>query len=101
MSRYLAPSHSLLAVREAGAVAADAEHKESQKYMHLSLSCHVVPIAVEGLGLFGKDAHSFLKELTRQIKLVTDDTWCTSISFDVFQWQSREEMWLPFSGALG
>ena len=31
----LAPSHSSLAIREAGAVAADAEHRRQQKYAHL------------------------------------------------------------------
>ena len=32
----LAPSHSRLAVREMGAVTADAEYKKIQKYMHLT-----------------------------------------------------------------
>ena len=34
----LAPSHSRLAVREAGAVTADAEYKKLQKYMHACAS---------------------------------------------------------------
>ena len=69
----LAPSHSSLAVREAGAVAADAEYKKTQKYTHLSSSHNFVPIAVETLGVFGKDAHSFFKEVARRVKLATDD----------------------------
>ena len=69
----LAPSHSSLAVREAGAVAADAEYRKTQKYTHLSSSHNFVPIAVETLGVFGKDAHSFFKEVARRVKLATDD----------------------------
>ena len=34
----LAPSYSRMAVREAGAVAADAEYNKFQKYMHLTPS---------------------------------------------------------------
>ena len=36
-----------MAVREAGAVAADAEYKKTQNYTHLSLSHNFVPIAME------------------------------------------------------
>ena len=54
----LAPSYSTLAVREAGAVAADAEYKKTQKYSHLSSSHCFVPVAVETLGVFGKEAVS-------------------------------------------
>ena len=69
----LVPSHSSLAAREASAVAADAEYKKTQKYMHLSSSHNFAPIAVETLGVFGKDAHSFFKEVARRVKLATDD----------------------------
>jgi len=69
----LAPSHSALATREAGAVAADAEHKKNQKYTHLLPSYHFVPIAVETLGVFGKATHSLFKEITRRVKSITED----------------------------
>ena len=69
----LAPSHSTLATREAGAVAADAEHKKTQKYMHLLPTCHFIPVAVETLGVFGKAAHSLFRDITHRVKLVTED----------------------------
>ena len=62
-----------MATREAGAVAADAEHKKTQKYMHLLPTCHFIPVAVETLGIFGKAAHSLFKDITRRVKLVTED----------------------------
>ena len=40
----LAPSHSSLANREAGAVAADAEHRKQQKYAHLDGSLFLSPL---------------------------------------------------------
>ena len=43
----LAPSHSALAIREAGAVAASAEQRERTKYLHLETTHHFVPVAVE------------------------------------------------------
>ena len=61
----LAPSYSTLAVREAGAVAADAEYKKSQKYLHLSYSHYFVPVAVETLGVFGKEARHFFREVAK------------------------------------
>ena len=61
----LAPSHSAMATREAGAAAVDAEHKKKQS-IHAPVipSCHFVPIAVETLGVFGKAAHSLFKDIT-------------------------------------
>ena len=58
----LAPSYSTLAVREAGAVADEAERKKV-KYAHLENSHHFVPVAVETLGIFGSEARSFFKDL--------------------------------------
>ena len=69
----LAPSHSSLAVREAGAVAADAEYKKCQKYIHLASSHSFVPVAVETLGVFGKEACQFFKEVAHRLRLATDD----------------------------
>ena len=47
MPHVLAPSYSRMAVREPGAVAADAEYKKTQKYMHLTSSHFFVPVTVE------------------------------------------------------
>ena len=64
----LASSHLRLAVREAGAVADDAEFRKTQKYSNLISSHYFVPLAVESLGVFGKEAQSFLKELGQRVK---------------------------------
>ena len=69
----LAPSNSTLAVREAGAVAADAEYKKTQKYSHRSSSHCFIPVAVETLGVFGKEARRFFREVTQRMKLATDE----------------------------
>ena len=69
----LAPSYSTLAVREAGTVAADAEYKKSQKYSHLSSPHYFVPVAVETLGVFGKEARRFFREVAKRMKLGTDE----------------------------
>ena len=50
----LAPSHISLAVRESGAVAADAELQKKQKYLLLDSTHHFVPVAVETLGPIGR-----------------------------------------------
>ena len=63
----LAPSHSALAIREAGAVAASAEQRKRTKYLHLETTQHFVPAAVETLGPIGEEGRAFLKELGRSI----------------------------------
>ena len=57
----LAPSHLRLAVREAGAVADDAEFRKTQKYSNLVSSHYFVSLTVESLGVFEKEPWSFLK----------------------------------------
>ena len=69
----LAPFYSTLAVREAGAVAADAEYKKNQKYSHLSSSHCFVPVVVETLRVFGKEARRFFREVAQRMKLATDE----------------------------
>ena len=56
----LAPSHIHLAVREAGAVAEEAEKKKHSKYSQLSVSHNFVPIAVESMSTLGqRPSHCF------------------------------------------
>ena len=69
----LAPSHSSLANREAGAVAADAEHRKQQEYAHLDGSLFFVPVAVETLGVFGAEARALFRDIARRITTVTQD----------------------------
>ncbi len=69
----LAPSHSALAVREAGAVAADAEHRKTRKYSHLVSSHVFVPVAIETLGAFGGEARSFFRDVARRVTVATQD----------------------------
>ena len=56
----LAPSHSSLAVREAGAVAADAEYKKTQKYTHLYPTT-LFPLLWRHWGCLGKMPTVFSK----------------------------------------
>ena len=60
-----APSHLQLAVREAGAVADQAERKKKDKYAELAATHHFVPVAIETMGVFGKEAQAFFIELGR------------------------------------
>ena len=70
---HLAPSHSTMAVMEVGTVANDAEFKKRQKYAHLTSFHYFVPIAVETLGVFGREARSFLKELGQHLNVSSGD----------------------------
>ena len=63
----LAPSHLSMAVREAGAVANDAEYRKKQKYSHLDYSHYFVPVTIKTLGALGDEAHASLKEVDRRI----------------------------------
>ena len=69
----LAPSHSTLAVREARTVAADDEYKKIKKYSHLLTSHCFISVAVERLGVFGKEVRHFFREVTQQIKSATEE----------------------------
>ena len=69
----LAPSHISLAVRESGAVAADAELRKKQKYLLLDSTHHFVPVAVETLGPIGQEARVFLREVARRITASTQE----------------------------
>ena len=51
----LAPSHRVLAAREAGAVADDAEHCKRVKYTHLESTHYFIPVAIETLGAMGQE----------------------------------------------
>ena len=46
-------------MREAGAVANEAEQRKKQKYSSLATSHHFVPIATETSGVFGSEAITF------------------------------------------
>ena len=62
-----------MAVREAGAVAVDAEYRKELKYSHLDATHCFIPIAVETLGVFGAQACTFFREVARRVSLATDD----------------------------
>ena len=68
-----APSHLQLAVREAGAVADQAERKKKAKYAELAATHHFVPVAIETMGVFGKEAEAFFIELGRRIREETGE----------------------------
>ena len=69
----LAPSHLKLVVKEAGAVADDAEFRKTQKYSNLTSSHYFVLLAVELLAVSGKEDRSFLKQLGQQVKSSSGD----------------------------
>ena len=75
----LTPSHISLAVRESGAVAADAELRKKQKYLLLDSTHHFVPVAVETLGPIGQEARVFLREVARSNNSFHPGTTCPSV----------------------
>ena len=52
----LAPSHISWAIREGGVVASNAENRKHARYSHLDSTHHFIPVAIETLGAFGKEA---------------------------------------------
>ena len=62
-----------LASSEAGAVADDAEYRKKLKYSHLDPTHAFIPVAVETLGAFGREAQSFLREVSHRIASSTGD----------------------------
>ena len=68
-----APSYSLSATSEAGAVAAGAEARKRMKYICLEPVYSFVPIAVESSGVFGPQTLEFLKELGHRLSRVTGE----------------------------
>ena len=69
----LANSHRALALSEAGAVADDAEYRKKLKYNHLDSTHAFIPVAVETLGAFGREAQSFFREVARRSASLTGD----------------------------
>ena len=65
----LAPSHSRLAVREAGDVAADAKYKKLQKYMYLTGSHYLLPLLWSHQGC---QEGRCVAEVAGQVELATD-----------------------------
>ena len=67
-AQTFAPSHLQLAIREAGPVADQAELKKKAKYAELAATHHFVPVAIETMGVLGKEAEAFFIELGRRIR---------------------------------
>ena len=67
----LASSHVALAAREAGAVADQAEKQKAEKYAHLSVSHHFMPLAMETSGASRLKALSLLDDKGRWIRAET------------------------------
>ena len=68
-----APSHVSEAAREAGAVAAKAEHLKSAKYAALKVSHHFVPLAVETSGVLGQAALSLVWDIGQRLHHATGE----------------------------
>ena len=69
----LAPSHLSLAIREGGAVASNAENRKQAKYPHLDSTHHFIPVGIETLGAFGKEASLFFQDLGQRLIASTSD----------------------------
>ena len=63
----------MLATREAGAIANQAEEKKRVKYAELLVSHHFVPVAIEMSGVFGQGALSFIRELGSRLQAKTGE----------------------------
>ena len=68
-----ASSYEPRATREAGAVAAEAEHRKRQKYANLDGNHFFVPVAVETLGVIGPESESFLRDLAHKVMEATGE----------------------------
>ena len=69
----LTPFHRQLASREAVEVEASAKQRKKNKYAHLEVTHHSVPIAIETLGVVGEEGSVFFKDLGRRISIVTQE----------------------------
>ena len=68
-----APSYSLSATSEAGAVAIGAESRKRSKYICLESIYSFTPVAIESSGGFGPQTLEFLKELGNRLSRVTGE----------------------------
>ena len=68
-----APLHVFAATREAGAMAAQAEHLKSVKYAALKASHHFVPFVVETSGVLGQAALSLVWDLGQRLRQSTGE----------------------------
>ena len=71
-------SHVSAAAREAGAVAAQAEHLKITKFPHLEASHHFIPFAVETSGMLGQAAHALdlVNDIGRRLHRMTGEPRC-------------------------
>ena len=56
------PNSGWPTVQWGGAVADQVEKRKREKYTELAATHHFVPVAIETLGAFGKEAQAFLRE---------------------------------------
>ena len=69
-----APSSSRVASQEAGAMADQAERRESEKYSNMDPNMYLfAPVVIETSGVFGKQTPSFLKDLACRVRKVSGE----------------------------
>ena len=78
MPDTLAPSHLSRTISRAGAAAAKTESSKRVKYSALTSDFHFVPVAVETLGVLGREAAKFIRQLGRRLVEVSNDRRQTS-----------------------
>ena len=67
------PSHLVSSSSGAGVVAEQAEHMKFSKYSSLRSRLNFILVAVETTGVLGPEAHVFLRDFGKRLKLVTSE----------------------------
>ena len=70
----LAPSYLHLSSSRAGSVADNASGQKRRLYSDLTPTHHLIPLAFETMGTFSSDSMLFLKDVTRRIRLINNDS---------------------------
>ena len=91
-----APSHLQLANWKAGAVADQAEQKKKAKYAELSATHHFVPMAIETMGVFGKEAQAFSLSLVAASRKRRENPYYSTACCNGSWWSCRGGMQLQY-----
>ena len=67
-------TYDVLALAEAGTVAAQAEERKGSKYIHLSTIHIFTPVTIETSGVLGPESKIFVRELGHQMEQVIGDS---------------------------
>ena len=91
-----APSHLQLANWEAGAVADQADQKKKAEYTELSVTHHFVPMAIETMGVFEKEAQAFSLSLVTASRKRQGNSYYSTACCNESWWPCRGGMQLQY-----